>query len=96
MLRFFQRDETNPNRTIFDHNPIRERFGLLQLIVAESVGRQIDRAAFISHVERDGLHVVKLHKCGRENVLSRVLLHVIATAQRIDEAADLSGQPGLW
>ena len=54
------------------------------LFRADRVGREIDGAALIAHVERDGGEVVELLERGRQDVLARVLLHVIATALGVD------------
>ena len=45
---------------------------------------EIDGAALIAHVERDGREVVELLEGRREHMLAGVLLHVIATAVGVD------------
>ncbi len=52
------------------------------------ISGEIDGAALVAHVKRDGREVVELLEGGRQHVLAGVLLHVVATALDIDRAAD--------
>ncbi len=86
LLRFRPRNIANPYGTVLKHNLIGSLLGRSNLLRAYRRRRQINRAIVFAHVERDGRHLVKLDKSCRENVLSGVLLHVIAASFRIDAA----------
>src|SRR5262249_26980660 len=58
---------------------------------------EVDGAVVVSHVKRDGLRIEEADKGCGENVLSGVLLHVVASSSGVDEAADFcAGLDFLW
>src|SRR6266853_5367882 len=88
LLGFRARNIANRHRTVLKHNLICSLLGPGNLLRTYRRRRQINRAIVFAHVERDGRHLVALDKSCRENMLSGVLLHVVAAAFRINTAAD--------
>jgi hypothetical protein len=62
------------------------------LIFGERWSIQIDRGVVVAHVKGDGRNVEEAHERGREDVLSGVLLHVVAAAGGVDLAADFGSR----
>ena len=94
---FFASDEANVDRAILQDDFIGEAFGGFDLIFGERRGVEVDRAVVVAHVEGDGRHVEEADEGGGEDMLSGVLLHVVAAAGGVDLAADFGSRlQGLW
>ena len=96
-LRFFRRGVANLDGTFFGDNFIRETFSSVELLCADLVSCQINGAVFVAHVKRDGREVVQALEGRRQYVLSRVLLHMVATALGVDHAMNrYAGPQPTW
>ena len=56
------------------------------------VGREIDGAALVAHVERHSREIVELLERRRQYVLPGVLLHVVAAALGVDRTLQHSSR----
>src|ERR1019366_9671595 len=83
----------NLHGTIFSNDLVGQPLGGLQLLCVEDLGREIDGAEVVAHVEGNGGEAVELFEGGREHMLSGMLLHVVTAAVGIDFATNW--YPGL-
>ncbi len=86
--RFIGGGKANSHRPVVEDNFVGQLLGRRDLRGRERVGREIDGATLIAHVKRHSCKTVELFKCGRQHVLARVLLHVIAPPLDVDGAFD--------
>ena len=85
---FVGRGIANLDRTVLEDDLVRQFLRRLQLRGTDLFGREVDGAGFLSHVKRHRRITEQLLKGRREDMLPRVLLHVIATSGGIDFAAN--------
>ena len=85
--RFIRRRKANLDRTIFRDDLVGQYFGRFQLLGSDCIGREIDGAALLAHVERNGRETVQPFEGRREHMLSGVLLHVIEAPLGVNGAA---------
>jgi len=76
----------NVHRPVFPDDGVGQAESLGHLAVVEPVGGQVDGADIRTHVEAHGAQPVEPHERLRQDVLSRVLLHVVEPAVRVHPA----------
>ena len=89
---FLASDEANIDGTILQDDFIGEAFGGFDLLFGECRGIEVDRAVVVGHMEGDGRNVEEADECGGKDMLSGVLLHVVAAAGGVDLAADFGAR----
>ena len=85
---FFAVHEADIDRTILEDDFVCEALCCFDLTSGQRRSVEIDGAVVVGHVEGNGVQVVKADEGGGEDMLSGVLLHVIATAGGVNLAAD--------
>ena len=80
--------EPDCNIAVLPDDSIRFALGSIDVFPGRVV-LQIDRRRFRAHMKADSAIVEEPIECGREDVLSGVLLHVIKSSRPIDLAAHL-------
>src|SRR4029077_2414477 len=74
---FIACNKTNFDGTILKNDLVCQPFGLFDLLFRQRRSVEIDRAVVVAHVKRDGMQIEQFHERCRENVLPRMLLHMI-------------------
>src|SRR5262249_37278334 len=88
--RFVEGNKADRSWTILEHDFIRQPLRLLNLLGRNAGGFEIDGAALRAHVEAARGHLEQPNESRRKYMLSRMLLHVVATPGRIDRALNCS------
>ena len=86
--RFLAAHKTNVDWTVLQNDFVCHALGRLDLIFGQRRRLEIDRTIIVGHVERDGWQIEEPDKCGREDVLSGMLLHVVTPTGGVDHASD--------
>ena len=84
----FASDEANFNWAVLENDFVGEALGFFDLRSRERGRIEIDGAVVVCHVEGNGVQVETADEGRRENVLSRMLLHVIAAPGGVDLAVN--------
>ena len=96
LLRLGSQNKSNRYRTILENNLIGTTLRSSDLFGSQRRRREINRAIVLSHVERNRRHLIKLNERSRQNVLARMLLHVIAAPFKVNRAAHGVARRQFW
>jgi len=82
--KLFGRAEADYHRTVFKDDVVRPALGFFQMARNDAGCVEINRRKLPAQVKRDSLKSEELDECRREQVLRRVLLHVIDASRPIN------------
>jgi len=93
---FFTRDKTDIDGTILQDDFVGETLSGFDLFLGQAQSIKVDGAIIVGHVERYRRHIEEADESGGQDVLSRMLLHVIAPPDNVDFTSDTASRSQLF